>query len=266
MRILFALSFSIAIWLCSSETSASTIDLHLKEGEFALSFLPLSDGEAAIIHTANGRHYLINTGTKDSRSSILAYLRKFKMDRLSGLILTDQQEGASDFIHKLNKFYQLKRVYSVHGKDELSKSKLYYEGWKAGDVKELAPGIRLTVLYSGRSAREGMDFSIKHHDSRFLWMSSASKKSERSLLKEELKDINIVKVPGHGGSSSLSYNLLTHMDPQTAVIFKQKGKKPEDDFLELLHQLWIDVFYTDQHGLITIKFTQLGYEVLTFSE
>ncbi|WP_338749620.1 hypothetical protein [Bacillus sp. FJAT-52991] len=249
MRMLFAVCLSIFILLNGSYAKAETIDLNLKENEFAITFLPLPDGEAAFLHTADGHHYLINTGTKESRPLIFSYMKKFAIHKLSGLVITEKQEKVASFIGRLKKDYRLQHVY---GKE-----------MRAGEVKQLQPGLELKILHNGIKQKEGIDFSIKHFDSRFLWMSSTSMKAEKSLLKEELKDINIVKTPNFAQDDSMSYSLLTHIDPQTAIIFKKREVLPGAELMEMLHQLWIDIYYTKKHGLVMIKFNQVGYEVLT---
>ncbi|WP_100402481.1 hypothetical protein [Bacillus sp. FJAT-42315] len=249
MRMLFAVCLLICTLLNSSYVAAETIDLNLKENELAITFLPLSDGEAAFLHTADGQHYLINTGTKESRPQIFSYMKKFAINQLSGLVITETQEELPPFIAQLKKDYQLSRIYGAD--------------MQVGEVKQLQPGLELEILYNGIKQKEGIDFSIKHFDSRFLWLSSASTRAEKRLLKEELKDINIVKTPNFGQNDSMSYSLLTHIDPQTAIIFTKKESLPGGELMEMLHQMWIDVYYTKQHGLIMIKCNKIGYEVLT---
>ncbi|MGM7635355.1 hypothetical protein [Bacillus sp. Hm123] len=252
MRMLFAVCLSICILLNSFYVVAETIDLNLKENELAMTFLPLSDGEAAFLHTADGQHYLINTGTKESRSQIFSYMKKFSIDKLSGLVITERQEELAPFIARLKKEYQLSQVYGTD--------------MKADEMKQLQPGVELEILYNGIKWKEGIDFSIKYFDSRFLWLSSASVRAEKHLLKEELKDINIVKTPKFARNDSMSYSLLTHIDPQTAIIFTKKENLPGGELMEMLHQMWIDIYYTKQHGLIMIKYNKVGYEVLTISD
>ncbi|WP_203361922.1 hypothetical protein [Bacillus sp. REN10] len=252
MRMLFAVCLSLSIACSSSNVQAETIDLNLKEDELAITFLPLPDGEAAFLHTADGHHYLINTGTRKSRPLILSYMKKFGIDQLSGVIITEKQEEVDSFIVRLKSGYDLRHVYG--------------EYMRVGEVRQLQPGLELKILYNGSGQKEGIDFSLKHFHSQFLWMSSASKQAEKSLLKEELKDINIVKIPNFAQNDSMSYRLLKHIDPQTALIFTKKESLPASELMEMLHQMWIDVYYTKQHGLVMIKFNKIGYEVFTITD
>ncbi|MFK2824185.1 hypothetical protein QYG89_00570 [Bacillus sp. B190/17] len=243
---------------------ASVVHLNLKADEFALSFLPLTDGEAAILHTADGRHYLINTGYKGTGAEIFRYMNQFQIRTLDGLIITEKKYWQEPIIHQLVKKRKLKKVISgLPMQGTFQEDGLIYEEWKEGDLRKLGPGVHLVVLYSGLKKGEGLDFSIKHYDSRFLWMSSASPSAEKKMFTHSLKDSNIVKIPMFGKRGSISYSLLTHIDPQTAVLFKQKKRHPDGELMEMLHQMWIDIYYTEQHGLFTIKFTKEGYEIFS---
>ncbi|KAB7708934.1 hypothetical protein F9802_01975 [Bacillus aerolatus] len=266
MKIILAVFVSL-MFIFPASTDASVIHLHLKEGEFALSFLPLSNGEAALLHTAEGRQFLINTGYKGSGPEILHYMNKFQIRQLDGLIITEKKYWQERFIQQLIKTRKLKKIFAGWpAKDHLCGGRFIYEQWLAGTLQELDSGVKLAVLYNGSQKNEGLDFSIKHFDSRFLWMSSASRSAEKKMLTQSLKDSNIVKVPKFGVHGSLSYNLLTHIDPQTAIIFKRKDQRPNGELMEMLHQMWIDVYYAEQHGLIIVKFTKEGYEVFSIPE
>ncbi|KKB38384.1 ComEC/Rec2 family competence protein [Bacillus thermotolerans] len=246
---------------------ASAIDLRLDKDEIAISFLPLSDGEAALLQTGNGGQFLINTGEKNSRKEIFYYMAKLQIRQLDGLIVTEKKYWHEMFIEQLADNRGLKKVITAWPVDEEKRdSRLAYERWVPGEIYDLGSEASLQPLYYGEGDDEGLDFSIRHRQSRFLWMSSASSLSEQEMLAQSLKDSNILKLPQFGKKDSLSYNLLTHIDPQSAILFKSKVDYPDDELLEVLHQTWIDVYYTDQQGLIIIKFTRDGYSILTIPE
>ncbi|MEK4029001.1 hypothetical protein MKZ02_10625 [Pseudobacillus sp. FSL P4-0506] len=246
---------------------ASIIHVRLEKEEFALSFLPLSDGEAAFLHTADGRHFLINTGYKGTESEIFQYMNNFQIRKLAGLIVTEKKYWRRSFIEELMKKRKLKKVFTGWPLPANWRSRrIMHEQWQEGDQREISQGIRLSVLHSGTDKNEGLDFSIKHYDSRFLWMSSSSQLAEERLLAHSLKDSNIIKVPRFGQTNSLSHDLLSHIDPQTAVLFKRKEGYPDERLMEKLYQMWIDVYYTEQHGLLIIKFTKEGYELFSLPD
>lgn len=266
MRIVLA----VIVWMLFVSpvyTNASVIHLHLEEEEFALSFLPLSDGEAAFLHTSDGRHFLINTGHKGTGAEIFQYMNRFQIQELAGLIITEKKYWRESFIEELMKKRKLKKVFTGwalpanwHG------SRLTHEKWQAGDLREISPGVRVSVLHNGLEKNEGLDFSIRHYGSRLLWLSSASKLAEKKMLALPLKDSNILKIPKFGEQDSLSNDLLIHIDPQAAVLFKQKANYPDERLMEMLHEMWIDVYYTGQHGILIIKFTKGGYELFSLPD
>ncbi|MBM7647964.1 beta-lactamase superfamily II metal-dependent hydrolase [Bacillus ectoiniformans] len=241
----------------NTPVQAESIDLNLDEGEFALAFFPLTSGEAALLQTADGLNYLINSGEAGSADEIVYYLNYFQVDTLDGFIKTDRSEMPEKLTQILQNRYEVKKVFgkSIGGKEE--------DEWRAGTTISLNPFIELSVLTNGTGKNEGMDFSIQHFNNRFFWMTSNSFKAEIKLLKQPLRNINIIKIPDYGQKNSVSYNLLTHIDPQTAIIFQHEQKVPDKKFMEMLHRMWIDSYYSGQHGIIAIKFHKLGYEVIT---
>ncbi|OCA92778.1 hypothetical protein [Pseudobacillus wudalianchiensis] len=266
MRIVLAIVVSM-LFVSPMYAAASVIHLHLEEEEFALSFLPLSDGEAAFLHTADGQHFLINTGHKGTEAEIFQYMNSFQIHELDGLIITERRYWRESFIEELRRKRKLKKIFTGWPLPARSRgSRFIHEKWQEGDLREISPGVRVSVLYSGLRKNEGLDFSIRHYDSRLLWLSSASRSSEKKLLALPLRDSNIVKIPQFGKHDSLSNNLLTHIDPQTAVLFKQKAAYPDERLMELLHEMWIDIYYTGQHGILIVKFTKEGYELFSLPD
>ncbi|HZG72102.1 MAG TPA: hypothetical protein VEY51_11270 [Chondromyces sp.] len=261
MRVLFLCLLFISLWN-PYQAKAAKIDLNLMANDFALTFLPLENGEAAFLHLGDGRHYLINTGTRKEEKNILKFMDHLQIDSLDGLILTEEQYAREDFIDKLIHLYGLSTIYAGTLAYDKVKQLPQAEHLRKGMKVVLTPELRMQVIYDGIHLDEGMDFTLTAKKKKFLWRSSSTVYSEQRLLHEKLKDVNILKLPKYALKNSLSYSLLEHIDPQTAIIFKCKDKMPDADLMEVLHQMWIDVYYTEQHGLVIIKFSGGNYEVI----
>ncbi|MDQ0213666.1 beta-lactamase superfamily II metal-dependent hydrolase [Oikeobacillus pervagus] len=262
MKVLFAimlLFFSIV-----PPTYSAEIDLNLKDNEFAITFLPLNHGEAAFLHLPNNRNIMINLGMKQHDKMIVNYLKNFHIQNVESVIITDPQFMNDSLLKKLKKSYHLQHIYTGGELYKELKSKIpQLEKWEKGHQWLLTPNILLEVIYEGHEHHEGLDFSITSNQQRFLWMSSTSEKSKQSLLLEKLADVNIIKTANFAQLGSMSPQLLKHIDPQTAVILKDKGRMPDPEIMQLMHEAWIDVYYTEQHGLVMIKFSNQNYEVIT---
>ncbi|RLQ95128.1 ComEC/Rec2 family competence protein [Falsibacillus albus] len=265
MKVLFAVV--LLIFAGPVEAHGSTIDLNLQKDEFAISFLPLSDGEAAIVHLADHHGILINLGGSSDKDEIVAYLKKFEITTLDSLWLTNEGTINLSLLDHLVKNFQLKdaMVLEKDYSNLLARSpSMDINTWKNNDTFSIYPSVNVHVHYVGDSLNEGADFSIDDSKYHFLWMSSTSKESQSALLKQPLDQINIVKIANYAQKKAITEDLLTHIDPQTSIIFKKQKLMPNPDIMEMLYETWIDTYSTDQHGLITIKFGHSTYEVITF--
>jgi beta-lactamase superfamily II metal-dependent hydrolase len=82
-------------------------------------------------------------------------------------------------------------------------------------------------------------------------------------MKKKLSNVNIVKLPAFGGNGSISEEMIKHLDPQIAILFYRPSIKHDSDLFRLLNDAWVDVYYTRKHGTVTIKFTDVNYELFT---
>ncbi|WP_421379175.1 hypothetical protein ACOJQI_14785 [Bacillus salacetis] len=243
------------------------VDLKLKPEEFALSFLPFAKGEIAIIHLPEGINYLINTGGSSQLKNLESILDKYGIKKVKGILVTDLKEFHPD---------SLKAITEQWGVEEILTGSKLAEGFMVpglniralnkGEKLQLNPEVAIDVMFEGNQANEGLDFTVTSLPHRFLWLNSHSPAAEDSLINQQLNDVNILKVPLYDKTELLSERLLNHIDPQTAIFYREKKKYINTDLLELFHESWIDVYFTGQHGLITIKFNENNYEVITFPE
>jgi beta-lactamase superfamily II metal-dependent hydrolase len=243
------------------------VDLKLRPEEFALSFLPFAKGEVAIIHLPGGINYLINTGERNQLKDLESILDKYGIRKIKGILITDLIEFHPD---------TLKAITEKWGVEEILTGSKLSEGFivpglnvrplNKGEKIELNKKVAIDVVFEGSQVNEGLDFTVTALPHRFLWLSSHSPEAEDSLINEQLSDVNILKVPLYDKTELLSERLLNHIDPQTAIFYREKKKYINTDLLELFHESWIDVYFTGQHGLITIKFNENNYEVITFPE
>ncbi|MBN2405893.1 MAG: hypothetical protein JXE06_09960, partial [Coriobacteriia bacterium] len=81
-----------------------------------------------------------------------------------------------------------------------------------------------------------------------------------------LEDVEVLKVPHHGSVNGLNERGLSAWSPEVAVISVGEGNRfghPCEETLELLDQLGVRAYRTDQSGDVTIKIGSQGFRVLT---
>ncbi|MGS2776281.1 ATP-dependent DNA helicase [Robertmurraya sp. GLU-23] len=281
MSFIFTICLIVANWYYIPADSpfipaeVESIDLNLKDDELAVTFLPLTNGEATLIQNGQGEHILVNTGHQDSEEELKRVLKLYKVNHISTIILTSPEEGYVGNLNMLAEFYDVKQVITSKsiaekietiktGSNEIQDIGIHL--WAQGTKQMLVENLEAEVLYNGASKEEGLDLSFTYKSSRFLILTSMTEESNRTLLKFDLSNVNIVKIPQFAVENSINEKLLRHMDPQLAVIFQSKHLAPHQDILKLLQDIWLDVHYTKMHGILTIKFTPKNYEIISISK
>ncbi|WP_456274258.1 hypothetical protein [Bacillus sp. AK031] len=248
-------------------TAAPKVDLKLKPDEFALTFLPFKKGEIGIIHLPQGINYLINSGEPEQLKDLSAILKQYGIEKITGILVTDIKEYHPESLKEIIKKWGTEEILTgAMMAAQVMDPDLKVHALKKGEKVSLNEKVTIDVMYEGYQDNEGFDFTVTSLPHRFLWLSSHSSIAEDSLINEQLSNVNILKVPLYDKTELLSERLLNHIDPQTAIFYREKKKFINTDVLELFHESWIDVYFTGQHGLITIKFNKDNYEVITFPE
>jgi beta-lactamase superfamily II metal-dependent hydrolase len=238
--------------------------MNLKRNESAFTFFSLSDGEAMLIQHANGENVLVNTGGKGTEKELDRLLALFHVKTISTVILTTD-EGKENLQHTLER-YKVSQIVTGSAAGQIAyaiPASVKPIRWEQGTHYSLMPGLTAEVVYDGTDEQEGTDISFHFFHHQIFYMSSSSDKSEKALLTAPLKNVNIAKVPAYAAKGSFSDLLIDHLDPQLAIIYKSNKVKPDPGLVEMLHEAWIDVYFTKQHGTVTIKLTDSNYDVIT---
>ncbi|WP_442594482.1 ATP-dependent DNA helicase [Neobacillus sp. D3-1R] len=245
------------------------INLKLNENELAFTFFSLSDGEATLIQHANGENILINTGAPGMKQELKKQLAVYHVDKISTIICTDIQTCTHDDLEWVITHFDVQQVIVHSGNEDFVKSQLQHQEdvslhiWSNGTKQMLLPELIAEVVYAEDTKQRGMDISLSYFHHNIYLKNTFGKKSEEELFRKKGFPYRIVKLPYFGKEGSVSRKLLKNMDPEVAVLFHSKGKVPSVDLLKMLHEDWIDVYYTESHGNISIKFLKDNYEVIT---
>ncbi|MFJ5715758.1 ATP-dependent DNA helicase [Neobacillus sp. NPDC093127] len=246
------------------------IDLKLKEDEAAVSFLGLTKGEAILLQGPNDKNILVNAGGKGSKAELEAWLSLYGVKEISALILTNNgQEQSFDKLNQLIAKYNIKEIITTReisnqltGNLEQIKQ-ISILPWGSGAKKEILPQMTAEVQFSGHEKEEGMDLTLQFFKHTIFLMSSCSHQSEQILLKKNLKDVNIFKLPLYTKEDSLSGKLIEYLNPQIAILFTEEKQKLDRDILDDLHDTWSEIYLTKKQAATTIKLTKTNYEVIT---
>jgi beta-lactamase superfamily II metal-dependent hydrolase len=250
--------------------NVESIDLNLKDHEIAVTFLGLGDGEATLIQGSNGENILVNTGGEETSDELREVLKTYGVKEISTLIITNTQYLFLDQLTQIISKYKVKQLIATAemAKELKNMSPSFTEvkviPWTEGTTQVLFPDLSAEVLYAGIGETEGIDFTLQFFKHRLFLMTSSSQQAEENLLKRNLDDVTIFKVPNWAKEDSLSEKLIQHVNPQISILFESEQHLPDPNIIYDLQDTWSEVYFTKKHGTITIKFTENNYEVFTF--
>ncbi|GGM23057.1 hypothetical protein GCM10011351_06130 [Paraliobacillus quinghaiensis] len=235
----------------------------LNENELYISFLNLPDGEATLIQTPKEENFLINTGSKKSRSDLWKQLNQLNVHQLDGLILTKQTSDYCGNIKQVLDQYHVKNIYVGDAKRNFIEHvdrNISQTTWYTDDHTQLTKELKIHVLQT--NALGEMSFTIEYGKNKILYM-SISELEHDQLIEDKRVKAEIIKIADYGQGQSPSTTLLETMDPHISIVFHQKSGKPNKALLERLKESWIDVYQLEQVGTTIIRLTLNDYEVIS---
>jgi len=259
--------------LAKADTSITgqveNVELNIKEHEAAVTFLGLSAGEATLVQGPNNENILINAGGKGTKAELESWLSLYNVKEISTLILTNGQELSYNKINQVIMKYNIKEIITTPEFSKLLAKNLdqsipiSFISWGEGTRKEILPEMTAEVQFVGNEPNEGMDLMLNFFEHNIFLMTSFSNRAEQTLLKKNLKNVNVFKIPNSNKEKPLSDQLIQYLNPQISILFAVKEHQPNINILHDLHGIWSEVYFTKKHGTVTIKFTESNYEVIT---
>ena len=251
-------------------SNIENIDLNIRDHELAVTFLGLTEGEATLIQGSSGENILVNTGGKETDAELEGWLNLYDVKEISKLILTSNEHELSDkLINRLITKFSIKEIITTREiSAQLSKklnvtNKPAVISWEQGTKEKILPEVTAVVQFVGNEPNEGMDFTLNFFNHQIFLMTSFTQRAEETLLKKNLENINVFKIPNYAAEDSLSEKLIQYLNPQISILFPPEAEQHDPDILIDLHETWSEIYSTKKHGTVTIKFTDSNYEVIT---
>jgi competence protein ComEC len=249
-----------------------------------IEFLDVGQGDAIYIKTVSGQDILIDGGPDNS---VLAGLGKVMdlSDREINLVIlshphADHLTGLVEVLqrYKVDEVWETGVAYPSATYDEFEKeiqTKNIPEKFvRAGDEKNFGE-TKISILYPLLELKnqkiDNLNNSsivarLNYLNFTALFPGDLEKDAQAKVPTENLFS-TILKVPHHGSQNGLSESFLKAVRPAVAVISVGKDNKfghPHEATLNLLKQLAIKYYRTDQDGRIEIITSGQGYAVNTF--
>lgn len=249
------------------------------QAELTARFIDVGQGDSCLI-TCDGESMLVDGGTADSSSKLVALLGELGIDSLRYMINThphDDHVGglcgplsvvgvdavyANTTDYDLNRFAVFKRIAAERG--------LAIGTLAEGDELRLG-GAGISVLAPIGALEDMNDNSlvlmVRYGATSLLLMGDAGAAEEQALMEAGAElDADLIKVGHHGAGSSSGAEFLEQVSPAWAVISVGADNDfghPHADALTRLYAAGARVLRTDENGTITVQSDGRTLEVTT---
>ncbi len=241
----------------------------LPAGEVRAVFFNVGKADAALL-TLGGRHYLIDTGTKDSAETMLRALAYYKVESLAGVLITHTD---SDHVGGLKALLKsdivVEHLYapSFYNVKSLEKHPVYKQAEKyalpltwltSGDTVDVDGTAHFAVL--GPITQDALNennnslvLRLITPQGDMLLAADMEVPEEQALLAAGLlENALVLKVGHHGDGDASSEGFLYTVRPQIAVISTNTLEEPDTPDPAVMGRLWnigAEVFVTQKATL-----------------
>lgn len=254
------------------------------KNDLEIHFIDVGQGDAILIHF-NSKTLLIDSGPKESASSIISYLNKYNVNTINYLIATHPHEDHIGNMAYIIKNFNILSFYSPKCKgsgktyenmiDALKYKKLKINVLKSSNSPiSLDKDTSITILspddknFSDKNNLNNYSAVIllKYKNTSFLFTGDAEKEAEQNILaKHSNIKADVLKIGHHGSDSSTTESFLKAISPSLAIISAGKDNPyghPHKNTLKLLSKYKIKCLRTDIDG--TIKIVSDGNRIKYF--
>jgi len=273
------LLFIVVIYLFS-------IDWKNSHRKFTFAMLDVGQGDAIFIESPTGTQILIDGGPPKKILSELSRLMPPLDKSIDAIFITNpDQDHIGGFLDVL-KNYKVGKVFESgttsdsktfqNLKTEIKNKNIQEVLAQKGMKVNLGGGAVINIIFPDRdvSTWPTNDGSIVaklfYSNTTIMLTGDAGIKTEKLILKNNSKaslTSTILKVGHHGSRNSTSEDFLQAINPIYALISDGKNNKyghPHQEITNLLSQLGIRVFRTDQQGSIIIKSDETSQKLSFF--
>ena len=287
--ILAAASFVYYKWCYEEET------YDIPEGSIEYHFIDVGQGDAAVIHTWEGKTYLVDGGGEYGKefgenvghTVLLPYLEFLGVSEVEAVFLSHPDSDHMTGLLEIMEYIPIKRFYLGEYPYEVTKDFIF--------LKEMLEKYRITLytvddrsrtpdeawiclapvseifFSAGEDNHGSMVLKYTVGDTEVLFTGDMSSECEQLLLKKNVDiSADILKVSHHGSKYSSGENFLAAVAAKAAVIScgeKNLYGHPHTETLERLTAEGTEIYRTDVSGSVQVKLKQDGtFTIETMAE
>ena len=259
----------------------------LMDNSLYLEFIDVGQGDSILIQY-KGRRYLVDTGGevlgsfKIGENITLPYLIKQGYSSINGLFIThfhDDHCKAAPLLVRELKIGKLLASYKNEDNQiykelkELNKNPYIL---KRDDKIKVGKNLTIRVISPTKDMidrnysenNKSLVLLLEYFDYKILLAGDMEGEVEEYLsMDNNLKNIDIIKVPHHGSTTSSGEEFLKHTNPKNAIItvgLNNLFGHPNEEVLERYRNNNTNIYRTDIDGNISVKIDKNGIDIKSF--
>lgn len=244
-----------------------------------LTIFDVGQGDAALVKTPLGKHFLIDTGRwrpgyNSAKYVIIPHLKASGIEKLDAVFLSHPHADHIGGTIDLMKSIPIDTIYTSGMKYDSNLFKNYRRkageqqipivDLQAGDQVFIDPSIRLFVYgpdskpSSSNVNNSSLIFELVYGSTEFLFMGDAEASQERQLIARypQLTDTDYLKVPHHGSKTSSNVLFLQQVTPKVATVSLAKENRfdhPNAEAVRRLRATGAKIHFTSLDGAIILS-------------
>lgn len=256
-----------------------------------IEFIDVGQGDCALLKTKDG-NYLIDTGGSlfgdfdVGKSILIPYLEKSGIFKLEGVFISHYHADHCKALPYLMDEMKVENIYLGYKKedndlyrdiiDKAQERDVAVFIVNKGDRVRLDNNTEILAIGPDKTILEGPgddenDLSLvllmNYYNRRVLFTGDIEKDGEKSLVGDLDFPIDFLKVAHHGSRTSSTEEFLDKANP--SIGFISVGRKnsfghPNDDVIERYEDRGVELYRTDQDGLIELILNGNDYEIFPF--
>ncbi len=250
--------------------------VQLKPEVLQVDFVDVGQGDAIFIQFPRGGNFLIDGGKIwEGRRKLKPYLWKKGIQKIDVLLLTHPDADHVGGLIPILKGFRVGMVLDpglVHTSSLyqeflqlIDKKDIPYESISQGDeikgfyrttIQALHPSLPL-LTGRGHLNNNSVVLLVRYGKVRFLLTADISEAGEKRIMERSKElEVDVLKVPHHGGRSSACRNFVELVNPEIAVICCGRNNPyghPHPETLKLYKELGIKIYRTDLDGTVVVK-------------
>jgi len=250
-------------------------------------FFDVGQGDAELIQKANWQ-ILVDGGPDDIVIERISNVMPIDDRKIETIIITHPHaDHITGLIEVINRYEIEKIILTKVGYESatyksllelIDKKKIKTITPKIGDVEYLFDQGKITYLWPGEEVsrfennlnNSSIVFRFDYGDFNCIFSGDAEIESWTEIFKKQknnLPDIDVIKIPHHGSRTGLNENMTNIMRPDIAIIslgINNKYGFPHQEILDILAKNKTRVYRTDQDKSINIRTDGKNYEIKTF--